>query len=86
MSTDTVSSRRATASEVLSNPFYRTKAVFMVASFLALALSVSLWFSGSEEEGLFVGLWVPAIQSLGALLLVGERPQPVVIEARVDEQ
>jgi len=26
-----------------------------------------------REQGLFVGLWVPAIHSLGALVLAGER-------------
>jgi hypothetical protein len=34
---------------------------------------VALWFSGSKEQGLFVGLWVPSILSLGALLLAGRR-------------
>lgn len=31
-------------------------------SFLA---SVMLWFSGDRDAGLFVGLWVPSILSLG---------------------
>ncbi|MEQ8718321.1 MAG: hypothetical protein RIE08_11995 [Acidimicrobiales bacterium] len=44
----------------------------MAAGFVALVLSVSLWFAGNEQEGIFVGLWVPAIHSLGALVLTGE--------------
>ena len=53
--------------------FHRIKAMFLLAAFASLVLSVSLWFAGSREEGVFVGLWVPAIHSLGTLVLVGER-------------
>ncbi len=52
--------------------FHRAKLAFLVAGFASLVLSVILWFSGSRQEALFVGLWVPAIHSLGALVLVGE--------------
>jgi hypothetical protein len=45
------------------------KALFLLAAGLSFVVSVSLWFSGRSEEGLFVGLWVPSILSLGALLL-----------------
>ncbi|MGF1598063.1 MAG: hypothetical protein ACFCVK_14200 [Acidimicrobiales bacterium] len=54
-------------------PLFRIKAAFLAAGFLSLVLSVALWFSGSRDEGIFVGLWVPAIHSLGALVLSGER-------------
>jgi hypothetical protein len=47
------------------------KLLFCVAAGLSFLLSVSLWFSGSREQGLFVGLWVPSILALGALLLAG---------------
>lgn len=53
--------------------FHRTKLVFLVAAFLSFVLSVSLWFLVDREVGLFVGLWVPAIHSLGTLVLVGEK-------------
>jgi hypothetical protein len=36
------------------------------AAFLSFVLSVVLWFTGSREEALFVGLWVPSILALGA--------------------
>lgn len=40
--------------------------LFIVAATAAFLLSVALWFSGSREEGVFVGLWVPSILALGA--------------------
>lgn len=52
--------------------FHRTKLMFMAAGFIALVLSVALWFTGDKEQGIFVGLWVPAIHSLGSLVLTGE--------------
>lgn len=53
-------------------PFHRTKLVFLTAAFLSFLFSVFLWFFVDRELGLFVGLWVPAIHSLGTLVLVGE--------------
>lgn len=55
------------------NSFHKTKLVFMAAAFVSFVLSVTLWFLVDREVGLFVGLWVPAIHSLGTLVLVGER-------------
>lgn len=49
------------------------KLAFLAAGFVSLVLSVTLWFMGYREEGLFVGLWVPAVHSLGALVLAPER-------------
>ena len=49
------------------------KALIFAAAFLSFLLSVTLWFSGDRERGLFVGIWVPSICSAGALLLVGRR-------------
>lgn len=48
------------------------KAFFFLAAFLSFVVSVTLWFGGSREEGIFVGIWVPSILSAGALLLAGE--------------
>ena len=45
------------------------RGLILLAAFASFVLSVSLWFGGSEDEGLFVGLWVPTIISLGAFLL-----------------
>lgn len=46
--------------------------LFVVAAFISFLFSVSLWFGGQREEGLFVGLWVPSILALGCLLLSGK--------------
>ena len=53
--------------------FHRTKLVFLSAAFVSFLLSVALWFLVDRELGLFVGLWVPTIHSLGTLVLTGER-------------
>jgi hypothetical protein len=45
-----------------------SRGLFLLAAAVALVLSVSLWFTGSHEQGVFVGLWVPSILSLGAFL------------------
>lgn len=49
-----------------------SKALIYFAAGLSFVLSVSLWFSGDRERGLFVGLWVPSILSAGTLLLSTE--------------
>lgn len=46
----------------------KSKLLFVAAAGISFLLSVGLWFNGQREEGLFVGLWVPSILSLGALL------------------
>ncbi len=45
------------------------KAGFVIAAGASFLFSVSLWFSGSRQEGVFVGLWVPSILSFGTLIL-----------------
>jgi len=46
----------------------KARALFLVAAALSFVASVVLYFSGSENEGIFVGLWVPSILALGAFL------------------
>jgi len=46
----------------------RARALFGAAAFLSFLLSVYLWFEVDRMQGLFVGLWVPSILSLGAFL------------------
>ena len=36
----------------------------VVLSFLSFLYSVSLWFSGHQLEGIFVGIWGPSILAL----------------------
>ena len=42
---------------------------FVIAAGASFLFSVYLWFSGSREQGVFVGLWVPSILSFGTLIL-----------------
>ena len=71
----TPTNTRPRAAEIYSklSPFHKAKAAFMAAAFVSFILSVALWFLVDREVGLFVGLWVPAIHSLGTLVLTGER-------------
>lgn len=51
-----------------------SRLLLLGAAALSFVLSVSLWFAGSESQGIFVGLWVPSILSLGSIVLPrGER-------------
>ncbi len=52
-----------------SNDRATSKALFFTAALISLLASVYLYFTGSREQGIFVGLWVPSILSAGALLL-----------------
>ena len=45
--------------------------MLLAAAAVSFVLSVWLWFSGHREEGLYVGIWVPSILSLGALIYAG---------------
>ena len=47
----------------------KAKALFLLAAGLSFLLSVALFFTGSREQGIFVGIWVPSILSAGALLI-----------------
>jgi hypothetical protein len=51
--------------------FLRSKTPIFIAAGMSFLLSVYLWFSGFKEEGIFVGLWVPSILSLGAFFYSG---------------
>ena len=52
-----------------------SRTLFLVAAFMSFVLSIWLYFSGSVEQGIFVGLWVPSILSLGAMMFSSERRQ-----------
>jgi len=50
------------------------KLTLLIAAFASFLLSVYLYFIADDKTaGVFVGIWVPSIQSLGALLLAGRR-------------
>ena len=48
--------------------------LFLVAACASFLLSIGLWFGGSREEGVFVGLWVPTILAAGAFWMSAVRP------------
>ena len=55
---------------------FQVKALFLIAGFLSFLLSVYLYFLVDEQQGIYVGLWVPSIWSLGALTLSTETRKP----------
>ncbi len=51
-------------------PSLRRRLPFLIAGFLSFLFSVYLYFIADDKTaGIFVGLWVPSIHSLGTLLL-----------------
>ena len=48
--------------------------LILLAAGISFVLSVTLWFGGHELQGIFVGLWVPSILSLGGIVLRRESP------------
>jgi hypothetical protein len=55
------------------------KITLLVAAFASFLLSVTLYFQaedgdlGARLNGVYVGIWVPSILALGALVLSGDR-------------
>lgn len=43
------------------------RGMILLGAFVSFMLSVSLWFTGHHDQGVFVGLWVPSILALGSL-------------------
>ena len=43
------------------------RGLILLGAFVSFVLSVSLWFTGHHEQGIFVGLWVPSILALGGM-------------------
>jgi hypothetical protein len=64
---------------------FRPKIPFLVAGFFSFLFSVWLYFVQDDKlAGIFVGLWVPSIHSLGTLLLAqtAGTSHPDRVEAR----
>ena len=63
----------------------RFKLPFLIAGFASFVFSVFLYFvQGETTAGIFVGLWVPSIHSLGTLLLTPvDVPAPVTQRVEV---
>ena len=59
---------------VMARPEVGARTLILLAAFVSFVLSVVLWFGGDKQQGIFVGLWVPSILSLGGVVLRrGER-------------
>ena len=43
------------------------RGMILLGAFVSFVLSVTLWFAGHHDQGIFVGLWVPSILALGGL-------------------
>jgi hypothetical protein len=65
------------SASALGNPARRRitgKLIFVLAGTVSFLLSVGLWFlTDDRETAIFVGLWVPSLFSLGALVATPER-------------
>ena len=44
-----------------------SRGLILLGAFVSFVMSVSLWFTGHHDQGIFVGLWVPSILALGGL-------------------
>tara|TARA_R100001129_G_scaffold24466_1_gene15789 strand:+ start:1087 stop:1242 length:156 start_codon:yes stop_codon:yes gene_type:complete len=40
------------------------KNTLLIAAFVSMAMSLTLWFTGSQMAGLYVGIWCPTILGL----------------------
>jgi hypothetical protein len=61
--------RSGVTARVVERPEASARALILFAAFVSFLLSVVLFFGGNESQGIFVGLWVPSILSLGGILL-----------------
>jgi len=65
-----------TRSERAEDRVMRARALFIAAAGISFLFSVYLWFLVDRDQGLFVGIWVPSILSLGSLVLNGREERP----------
>ena len=54
---------------MIAAPEARARSLVLLAAFVSFVTSVVLWFGGHHDQGIFVGLWVPSILALGAVVL-----------------
>jgi hypothetical protein len=71
MQTTQTFDRPRSASRVAPGQIARSKLLILLAASISFVLSVFLWFTGHENQAIFVGLWVPSILSFGSLMLAG---------------
>ena len=54
-------------------PHHRPRLLWLLAAGISMLLSVSLFFTGDHERGIFVAIWVPSILSAANLLTTRPR-------------
>ncbi len=54
---------------VSAAPEVHARSLILLAAFVSFVISVVLWFGGHHQQAIFVGLWVPSILALGAVVL-----------------
>ena len=69
-----VSLQEIDASHLAHTPM-SSKGWIFIAGVVALALSLYLWFTGSPQAAIFVGLWVPSLWILADLVAQMEKTQ-----------
>ena len=47
--------------------------LFLLAAVASFLLSIVLWFTDHQDEGVFVGLWVPSILAAGCFWMAAVR-------------
>ena len=45
--------------------FKKSDILILSAALLSMVISIVTWFSGYQDEGLFIGIWVPSILGFG---------------------
>lgn len=51
------------------NPYERARLLILLAAFLSFLISVGVFFLDDKTNGIFIGIWVPSILALGALIV-----------------
>ncbi len=44
--------------------------IFLAAALIGFSLSIALWFTDHQMEGIYVGIWVPSILAFGAFWFI----------------
>ena len=57
------------SARILERPETSARALVLFGAFVSFLVSVALFFGGNENQGIFVGLWVPSILALGGMLV-----------------
>lgn len=75
---------RVAHAEAVRTVDYRSTRLFAAGAFLSLLGSVASWFLVDHLTGIFIGLWVPSILALGALLNASPGATSARTTGRVD--